>query len=313
LSRNQSAVKVGARGKAARRAAGRAAQRDGEARAGGPGKERGKAGARRHRYTAADADKYELYQLAVQSADVDAAFLRDTYRRLNRRAPRHLREDFCGTSLLCCEWVKLGGGYTAEGYDLDSEPLEWGRVHNHAPLGAAARRIRLHLADARDPSPRKVDVRVAQNFSYWVFHARAEMLDYFERARASLAPGGIFVLDLYGGTESTEEMFEERRIEGGFTYVWDQAAYRPGSGEFLCNIHFKFRDGSELKNAFQYRWRFWNLPELRDVLADAGFSRVDSYFEGEDPDDPEEGNGEFERDNEGENCEAWIGYLVAQR
>jgi hypothetical protein len=265
------------------------------------------------RFTAATADKYELYQLAVQSADLDVKFLDNTYRTLRGRSPRHLREDFCGTSLLCCEWVKLDAQYTAEGYDLDPEPIDWGREHNHSKIGDAAERIELFLADAREAGEHLADVRIAQNFSYWIFQQRAELLDYFRGARAGLADEGIFVIDLYGGTEANAEMTEERKIEEGFTYIWDQDCYYPGSGEFRCFIHFHFSDGSKMKRAFAYEWRFWNLPELKDLLREAGYSRVTPYFEGEDPDHPEEGNGEFEPDERGENCESWIGYLVAEK
>jgi len=269
----------------------------------------------RHRYTAANADKYELYQKAVQSADTDVDFLIETYTELNGRAPQHLREDFCGTALICCDWVCRDDEKTAEGYDLDPEPLEWGKQHNFSNVEKkqAEDRIQLYLEDARAPGRKAPDVRIAQNFSYWLFMKRAELLEYFRLAYESLAAGGIFVIDMYGGTEGTEELLEERKIEGGFTYVWDQDAYYPGTGEYFCNIHFKFRDGSELKNAFQYHWRVWGMAELKDLLADAGFDEVQSYFEGDDPDDPEEGNGEFAPDPRGENCESWIGYLVSRK
>jgi hypothetical protein len=267
----------------------------------------------RHRFTAATADKYELYQLAVQSPESDVDFLIETYEELNGRPPRHLREDFCGTALVCCEWVGRHAENTAEGYDLDPEPIDWGKANNFTKVkGGAEKRIDIHLEDARAEGRKAPDVRIAQNFSYWLFMERAELLDYFERARESLAQDGIFVIDMYGGTESTEEMLEERKIEGGFTYVWDQDVYYPGTGEYFCNIHFEFRDGSEIKNAFQYHWRVWGMPELKDLLRDAGFREVESYFEGDDPDDPEEGDGEFTPDRRGENCQSWIGYLVAR-
>jgi SAM-dependent methyltransferase len=268
---------------------------------------------RKPKYTARKADRYELYQLAVQSPETDVDFLKKTYRKIRGRVPRHLREDFCGTALLACHWIRLGPDYTAEGFDLDPEPLDWGREHNVAPLDDAARRLTLHLADARSPGDRAPDVRCAQNFSYFFFKERATLLEYFRLARKSLAPGGIFVLDLFGGDEATVVMEEKRKIEEGFTYVWDQARYFPGTGEYHCNIHFHFKDGSKLKNAFTYDWRYWSMPELRDVLADAGFSQVHAWFEEGDEDD-DEGSGEFKLDEKGEiarECAGWIGYLVA--
>jgi hypothetical protein len=268
----------------------------------------------RHRYTAATADKYELYQKAVQSPQTDVEFMIGTYEAINGKAPRHLREDFCGTALICCEWVSKHPENTAEGYDLDPEPLEWGKAHNLSKVkDGAEERISLFLEDARDPGRKAPDIRVAQNFSYWLFRERAELLNYFRIARESLAEDGIFIMDLYGGTESTVEMLEERKIDGGYTYVWDQDEYFPGTAEFFCKIHFHFRDGTKLEDAFTYHWRQWGMAELKDILKEAGFSSVQSYFEGDDEDDPEEGNGEFEPDERGENCESWIGYLVSKK
>ena len=263
--------------------------------------------------TARNADKYELYQLAVNSPETDVDFLVDTYRKIRGKAPRHLREDFCGTAALSAEWIRRGEDRTAEGYDIDPEPVEWGRLHNFEPLGSAAQRMSFRLEDVLHPSRRRPDVRVAANFSYWLFHTRRELLGYARAARADLAPGGLFVLDLYGGPESMSEQEERRSIGKGMTYVWDQKRYYPGSGMYDCAIHFEFKDGSRMKNAFTYTWRYWLLTEIKDVLEEAGFRAVDSYFEGTDPENPEEGDGNFKKDPKGENCEAWIGYLVCSR
>jgi hypothetical protein len=271
-----------------------------------------KAAKKAPRFTARTADKHVLYQLAVQSPETDVDFLAKTYRRIRGTRAKHMREDFCGTALLAAEWVKQGDDFTAEGFDLDGPTLAWGRAHNLAPLGDAASRVTLHQADVRAAQDRAPDVRCAQNFSYFTFRERAVLLDYFRGVRESLAHGGIFVIDLFGGEEGTTILEEERKIEEGFTYVWDQSKYFPGSGEYHCNIHFEFKDGTKLKNAFSYVWRYWSMPELKDVLADAGFKNVRAYFEASDDDD--EGNGEFVLDDEGKSsteCSGWIAYLVA--
>ncbi len=263
--------------------------------------------------TARTADKYDLYQKAVNSPEADVDFLVETYQRMRGKKPRHLREDFCGTGLLCSQWIGKGRDWTAEGYDIDPEPIAWGKEHNFAPLGEAAKRMLFCQKDVREPSRRRPDIRVGANFSYWLFETRREMLGYFRAARADLAPGGIFFVDLYGGPEALCEMQERRKIGRGVTYVWDQKQYWPGTGEYHCAIHFEFKDGSRMKNAFQYRWRFWHLTEMKDILAEAGFRTIETYFEGEDDDDPDQGNGIFLRDDKGENCEAWIGYVICSR
>lgn len=266
------------------------------------------------KYTAATADKYELYQLAVQAPENDCEFLVKVYKKLTGKVARHFREDFCGTALLACEWVKQGPLYTAEAFDLDPAPLAWGWACNVLPLGEDADRVVLHERDVREKGNKPADIRVAQNFSYCVFKERATLLGYFQRVRRELAPGGMFAIDLYGGYESTEEMEEERKIDEGFTYVWDQNEYLPGTGQYTCHIHFRFKDGTEMKRAFTYDWRYWSLPEIKDVMVEAGFSSVSSWFEQSDDTKEGEGNGIYKRDETGRscrNCAGWVAYVVA--
>ena len=116
------------------------------------------------KFTAASADKYVLYQRAVQSADQDVDFLIDTYKELRGRKPRHLREDFCGTCLLSSYWVQANKNNTAETYDIDPEPLTWGLKNNIEPLGKKAKRLTQYQEDARNPSRQAPDVRYAKIF-----------------------------------------------------------------------------------------------------------------------------------------------------
>ena len=265
------------------------------------------------RYTARTADRFELYQIAVQSPESDLGFLSKVYRRWNGKAPVHLREDFCGTALLSATWAKRAGR-TAEGFDLDADTIAWGTAHNLAPLGAKAKNVELHLLDVRARGRRPADLRIAQNFSYWIFRERAELLEYFRRARAGLARGGLFAIDAYGGPDAINELEDRKPLEEVFTYVWDQESYLPGNGEYTCHIHFRFRDGSEMRRAFTYHWRFWNLPELADLLREAGFARVETWFEEGDDDSDGHGIGTFVLDSSGStarDCSAWIAYLVA--
>jgi hypothetical protein len=167
----------------------------------------------------------------------------------------------------------------------------------------------VHLKDVREPSHRRPDLRVAQNFSYCVFKERAEMLAYLRAAHQDLAPRGVYVMDLHGGPEATEETEEVRRV-GGFQYVWEQAW--PGTGEYVCHIHFRFPDGTRMQRAFTYRWRMWYLTELKDLLREAGFREVHAYFEGT-AENGTEGNGIFRKGVRGENCASWIAYLAAAK
>ncbi len=289
----------------------RARKQDDKSKKGGQ-KKQGK----KRSLNAKNADKYLLYQKSVQSVDVDVDFLLDTYVAIRGKKPRHLREDFCGTAMLAAEWVSRGESMTAEGFDIDPEPLAWGKKNNIEPLGEAASRVVLHQKDIREEGLKAPDIRTAPNFSYQCLQTRKEMLQYFTLARESLAEDGLFVLDLFGGPDAMMEMEEKTKLKLDgmkFTYVWDQAEYHPASGEYRGAIHFRFPDGSALENAFTYEWRFWFITELKDILYEAGFSYVGTYFEGEDDEDSDEGNGVFEEDDRGDNCMAWIAYLVARR
>lgn len=259
---------------------------------------------------ASQADRHLLYQNSVQDAPADAAFLDDEFRRRRNRRPHSLREDFCGTAALSCEFVARHRENTAIGVDLDPDPLAWCREHNLARLGRAERgRVELIESDVLDIREPQVDLIAALNFSYWIFDTRDALRRYFEQTRAALAPDGLLFLDAYGGSDCHEEK-EYAREEDGFDFVWDQVSFDPVSGRMRCAIHYDFPDGSRMRNAFRYSWRFWSLPELRELLAEAGYSKTAILWEGADEDG--DGNGEFEEVTEGSADETWIAYLVSE-
>lgn len=252
------------------------------------------------------ADKYDLYQRSVQAPEDDVAWLTEIYRSIRKRKPYHLREDFCGTAVMACAWAAQSKKHSSEGFDIAPEPLAWGKANNLDKK--AADRVVLHREDVREPGLEPADIRTAQNFSYQVFHTRDVMLDYLRGVHASLSDNGIYVMDLYGGWHAEEEREDEREVDD-FIYIWDQKWYAPVTGRQDCAIHFRFSDDSELRDAFVYQWRHWTMPELQELLAQAGFDRVDAYFEQFDEDG--DGNGVFEVLDDGHNCESWIAYLVA--
>ncbi|MEK7704676.1 MAG: class I SAM-dependent methyltransferase, partial [Myxococcota bacterium] len=143
-----------------------------------------------------------------------------------------------------------------------------------------------------------------------IFREREEMLRYVRRVHGDLGPEGMFCLDIHGGPDAQVETEEVKRLQG-FDYVWEQAPIDAVSARGMRYIHFRFRDGTELKRAFSYDWRLWTLPELRDLLQEAGYSRVDVYWEGDDGKGG--GNGIFRKVVRAENEASWIAYVVAWR
>ncbi|MEK6703362.1 MAG: class I SAM-dependent methyltransferase [Planctomycetota bacterium] len=267
----------------------------------------------RPQLTARTADKNVLYEHAVQAVEPEIDFVDRTYAKLNGRKASRLREDFCGTANTSCEWVRRRKTNTAVGVDLDLNVLAWGLNHHVAALPQEAqRRIALTRADVRKPveAVRGMDCILAMNFSYWIFRERRSLRAYFESVRESLAKGGVFFMDAFGGWEA-QKVFPERRRCSGFTYIWEHESFNPISGEIVCNIHFEFPDKTRLNKAFTYHWRLWTLPEIRELLLEAGFKAVTVYWEGDDKKGG--GNGIFRPSAKGEVCPSWIVYIAAER
>lgn len=264
------------------------------------------------RKLSADADKHTLYEAAVQAPDFEAAFLDRLFKRVTGRRAGLLREDFCGSAALACAWVALGGARTALGIDLDAPTLAWAEENNLAALNARQReRIRLRRANVLSVRRPEADMIAALNFSYSVLQTREDLLRYARVARASLAPGGLFVLDAWGGSETLKEHTDRKRLRGGWTYLWEQADFDPVSHRTLCHIHFEHKDGRRIDRAFTYDWRLWTLPELRETLAAAGFLDIHVLWEGTDR-ETNEGNGVYRRVERAPADPSWVSYLVGR-
>lgn len=259
---------------------------------------------------APEIDKYDLYTRAVQDPADDARFFLETFIELRGRVPRVLREDFCGTFRLACEWVKLTDYFEAYGLDLDDAPLAYGR-RNYLPELDASQQRRLHIRKqnvlAVDVPP--ADLIAAMNFSFYLFHDRATLKRYFANTLKTLKPDGVFLIDCFGGSETQGAVVDETD-HPGFTYLWDQTDFDPVSHRAKFRIHFRLKDGRRLDNAFAYDWRMWSIPELRELLSEVGFKSTVVYWEGT---EGEEGNGEFRRVESGEACEGWTAYIAAEK
>ncbi len=260
------------------------------------------------------ADKFVCYQKSVQTPSHEVEFFEQAYREAYRSKPYTLREDFCGTFAVCCRWVASHVRRTAIAVDLCGDTLQWGRDHNLAKLSDAQKsRVRIIQQDVRKRNRPQVDVLAAQNFSFWIFKTRSEVVDYFKIARVNLKVKGIMVMDMMGGGECYEEELVDKRtiVKGkkGFRYHWKQESFNPVTADARFSISFKFADGSKLKKAFQYDWRFWTIPEVREMLAEAGFRESHVYWETEDEDG--EDSGEWERGEVAPSNPSWICYIVA--
>ncbi len=257
------------------------------------------------------ADKYRCYLASVQSPEHEVWFLDRIFRKEFDRPARILREDFCGTAAVCYHWVKGKPQRRAIGVDLDPEPLAWGREHLTENVSDDdLRRVTLLQQDVRQIDRDKADIVAAQNFSFWIFKPRPELVNYFKAARENLKRQGLLVLDMMGGSETFEGHREDRRRVKDFTYIWEQHRFDPITHDCTYFIHFHFRDGSKIDRAFRYDWRLWTIPEVREILLDAGFKRVDVYWEGTDR-ATGKGNDKYTVRTRADADPSWIAYMVA--
>lgn len=255
------------------------------------------------------ADKYDLYQRSVQEPSCEVVFFNRVFRKRYGRKPLLLREDFCGTAAVCCEWVKSRSDRRAIGVDLDPEPIQWCIENNFKPLTDEQRqRIEFRIDDVRTPAADRADILAAQNFSFFCFQTRDALRGYFQAARNHLADEGLFVLDMMGGSETLEEDRIEKSKKDGFVYQWEQKRFDPITHHCKYHIHFKFPDGSKMKKAFTYEWRMWMIPEVTELLLEAGFSEAEVYWEGTDKNG--EGDGVFRKREHADSDPSWIAYLV---
>jgi len=257
-------------------------------------------------------DKLSLYELSVQDPEFEVELALSQYQRRRGVRPHVLREDFCGTASVACHWVAAHEDNQAIGLDLDEPTLAWGRQHNLFPLGAAASRVDLRQQDVRSVTDPLADVVQAYNFSSYLFHPMAELVAYLRCVRDSLAPGGIVMLDGYGGWESGQCVSETRTVEspdGSFGYIWEQASFNPIDNLAVCHMHFVFKNRKKSKRAFTYHWRVYTPAELRDALIAAGFDNAEVLWDVDD--DPIASD--FRPTSVAENSPGWLFYVVADR
>lgn len=256
-------------------------------------------------------DKYVYYNRAVQSPDVDCEFVYDCYKELRGTRPYILREDFCGGFAVCCEWVKRHKKNRAIGIDLDPEPIEYGKTHYLPKLKLEQQwRVEIEQGSVLTANTSKADIVLALNFSYYLFKSRLMLRQYFTKARKALKKDGLFIIDCFGGKDAQEANEESNKFKD-FTYFWDQVHFDPMSNEALFHIHFKLKgEKKRRERVFTYDWRMWTIPELREVMMEAGFKRTHVYWEGTTKSG--EGDGDFKRVDRGEECDGWIAYVVGE-
>lgn len=255
--------------------------------------------------------KLDLYRLAVQHPCAEVTFVHKAFTYYHPRCQAtRLREDFAGTCALATQWVAEHPNHRALAIDLHAPALRWAWTRAKKVLGPRA--VDLHLVNDNVMniiSPR-VDAVIATNFSTYVWRDRAALRAYFAIARRSLAKRGVLVIDAYGGPSAMKIGVQCRTVVpprsehiAPFEYQWEQRSYDAVTGRIDCRIHFKVR-GKQLRNAFVYDWRLWTLPELIEVMREAGFADAEVWC------DDEKHPGHYRGMNRLPDRSEWVAYVV---
>ncbi len=240
--------------------------------------------------------KLDLYRMAVQHPMAEISFLMRAYGWANEsREPRILREDFSGTSVIAMTWLLMDPDRQAIAVDSHEPTLQWAEHLAKEELGHIADQLQFCHGDVLSIAQPQADLIAALNFSSFGFHCRESLLGYLKHARTCLKPGGVLVLDAYGGLGAMRIGTQSRMVQlpgeflekfpgalpgtlpgagGAFEYQWEQASFDAMTHRTDCRIHFVMADGTVYRNAFQYDWRLWTLVELQELLAEANFGRV---------------------------------------
>jgi len=266
-------------------------------------------------------EKYRFYEVAVQDSKQQVQVLEQVYREVFDSEPKTLKEDFSGTCLISSEWVSRSADRKSYALDIDDEVLAAAHELHLDKLDADARkRIHIKKQNVLEPLKTQVDIAGAFNFSYFIFHLRAELLQYFRAGYDSLKTKGAFVLETAGGPGFVEAPFKEhrkikhtfgkKRGKDWFRYTWHQKTFDPQSHEGSYAIHFRKASGERMQDAFTYDWRIWSIPEVRDALMEVGFRDVHVYWENEESDDSDADLAYSRREAGDSEYDTYIVYIV---
>ncbi|MBT3984312.1 MAG: class I SAM-dependent methyltransferase [Bacteriovoracaceae bacterium] len=261
-------------------------------------------------------DKYALYLCSVQDPLSDVERISNIYTELTEKNPEKLREDFSGTFALCCCWVQDEKNNSAIAIDIDENALSYGKENYYTHLSDDEKKRLNVLQQDSISTTEKVDIIVAFNYSYCLFHQRSVLKQYFKHCLDSLDKDGILILDLFGGSDSEILETQVRQIHNNdqiqnFDFEFVRESFNPISRKSHYHINFKYEDGPSIEKAFSYHFRMWTIPELRELMEEVGFSKSVVFWEG--IGDDGFGNGEFHQSETEENTVNWNAFIVGAK
>ncbi len=248
----------------------------------------------------------------MQHPEAEAHFLLRCYQHYRGSMPTRLKEDFAGTCALAAYWADLRDDMFAAAVESHGPTLRWAQRKWPATRG----RLEFIEADAATLTRPRVDLIAALNFSTFIYHDLPTFRHYLQNARRALMPGGMLIMDAYGGPGAMRIGEQKRRIRPpsdsllpAFTYHWQQRSCDSVTARTDCRIHFTLASRTR-RNAFRYDWRLWTLPELIDLTLDAGFADVEVWCDDYDAQSGRS-DGVYQPVTAIPAREDWVAYVVA--
>jgi len=185
------------------------------------------------------------------------------------KSPPKALDICCGFGRISAELSRMG--YAVTGVDITESYLRTAREE------AAYENLEIEYihSDAREFTRSDFfDVALNLYNSFGYFTDQSDDLRIARNACNSLKKGGSFIIDIYGKEITVRDFVEAEWFErAGFTVLTEYKV--SDSWTFLYNRWILIKDGIKIEKIFSYR--LYSAAELRSLLLEAGFSKVDIY------------------------------------
>jgi SAM-dependent methyltransferase len=184
-------------------------------------------------------------------------------------APPRLLDLCCGFGRMALEFARRG--FAVTGVDITGFYLDAAR------RGAAREALDAEFIqeDARAfTRPGFFDIAVNLYISFGYFENEADDARVARNVCESLKTGGVFIIETLGKEIAARDFVKREWFpKGDFTVLTEYAIQ--GAWDRLQNRWIMMKDGKTFERVFSQR--LYSARELRSLLANAGFSRVDFY------------------------------------
>lgn len=175
----------------------------------------------------------------------------------------------CGPGRHSVAFAKQGSRVTG----VDRSSFLLGRAREHASAeGVEVRWVQRDMRDFMEPGGFDLALNLFTSFGY--FDDPADNLRVLTNVRASLAPGGVFVLEL-AGKEVIARIWQPCRTLEAADAVLVQRGEVIDDWSRVENEWLLIRDGAV--RSFRFRHWLYSAVELRELLKDAGFTNIDVF------------------------------------